>query len=103
MKFEIEKRKDGSLLWIRIGKLFIDFRDWYQFWAEKGSEEGWDGWSEIWFAKYEFDDIIKDDPTCKWRKMNFFTHNYIHNSHLFKKWLNFVMLISIGFLLGKIF
>lgn len=88
-----------------IGKIFIDFRNWYQVWVPKGKdlfEPNFEGWSNIWYAEYEIEDWLKEEPGLKYRKMNFFHHNFLHNKYHIVTFLKYALVLLTGFIIGKI-
>lgn len=91
--------------YLRIGKIFIDFRNWYQVWTPKGKnlfEPEFEGWSDTWYKYYEIEDWLKEEPDLKYKKMNFFHHNILHNKHHILKFLKYSSIFISGFILGKL-
>lgn len=91
--------------YFHIGKIFIDFRKWYQVWTPKGKdmfEPEFDGWSSIWYSEGEIEDWLEENPNLKYRKMNFFHHNFLHNKHYIVTFLKYALVLLTGFIIGKI-
>ena len=85
--------------------LSLDFRDWYQFWLEKGEDDSnpdYEGWGTIWFLDYERDRVLATEPDTKYRKLTFFEHNFPKNEHIIYRWLTYAGIFLAGLVIGKI-
>lgn len=91
---------------------FIDFRDWYVIWVEKGEDpldKKFEGWCESWDTHYEMKESLEDEPHIKYKKLNaFFTiikwkSFYFHHECLIKFICGVVIGVVISFILGGLF
>ena len=81
--------------YFKIGKICIDFRNWYQVWTPKGRDfihTEYEGWSNIWYDEYEIENWLQEEPDLVYRKMNFFHHNFLHNKHHILTFLKYILI-----------
>lgn len=83
---------------------FIDLRDWYVTWVEKGEDyfdREFEGWCESWDTYYEMQEFLEEYPNIKYKKLNaFFTiikWHSVYSKHRFKCG------VVVGLILGWLF